>query len=89
MSSKDNTVLEFSSEGQVHATSAQGAVTGDFKAIQIAEDGTTFTDLTMPDATNIAVLEAGTFNQGYVIYGRCTGFTVSAGRVTAHEYGRS
>lgn len=88
MSSKDNEVLEFSSQGQTWAVTATGAVTGNFKAIQIIDDGTTFTDLTMPDATNITLAEAATYNKGDIIYGRCTGFEVSAGRVCAHQYNR-
>jgi len=84
--SRDNDILDYSSQGQVWAVAATGAITGKFKVIQIVDDGTTFSDLTMLDSTNIALAEAATYNKGEYIYGRCTGFTVSAGRVCAHKY---
>jgi hypothetical protein len=85
MSQRTN-ILEFSSLSQIWADSGEGAKTGRFGAIQIMEDGTTFSDLTLPEANDATLAEGLTYNKGEVLYGLCTGFTVSAGTVCAHTF---
>lgn len=84
-SQRTNT-LEFSSRKQVTANTGIGAVEGRFGALQVMEDNTTFSDLQLPEEENVTILEALTYFRGDILYGQCTGFTVSAGTVTAHAY---
>lgn len=85
MSQRTN-ILEFSSRSQTWATSSEGAITGRYGAIQVFEDATTFTDLTLPEANDATIPEGLTYNKGEVIYGLCTGFEVATGTVCAHGY---
>lgn len=85
-SSQRTDSLEFSSVAQTTAQAATGAVTGRFGNIQIMEDGTTFSDLIMPNCSDVTILEGLTYYKGEFIYGLCTGFTVSAGTAVGHTY---
>ncbi len=58
------------------------AVTGDFSAIQCLAD-TVFSVLTLPDFVGDA-LTAITIPAGTIIYGNCTAFTLTSGRVIAY-----
>ena len=78
--------LEFSSLSQTTAQAATGAVEGRFGAIQIVQDGTTFSDLVMPKCSDVTILEGLTYYRGDILYGLCTGFTVSAGTAIGHEF---
>lgn len=69
-------------DGGVNETGTT-AVTGDFFAIQVIE-AATFTTLTRPDFTGDA-LTGVEFPAGFVIYGKCTAFTLSAGKVIAYN----
>jgi hypothetical protein len=85
MDSRVNNISFFSQQGQGWADSGEGAQTGKFQALQIMEDGTTFSDLVLPYANDATIPEGLTYNKGEILYGYCTGFTVSAGTVCAHE----
>ena len=78
--------LEFSSVSQTTAQAATGAVTGRFGAIQILEDGTTFSDITRPNCSDDTIAEGLTYYRGDIIYGLCTTFTVSAGTAEGHVF---
>lgn len=58
------------------------AVTGDFSAIQCIED-TVFGVLTLPDFTGDS-LTTVTIPAGTIIYGNCTAFTLTSGKVIAY-----
>jgi hypothetical protein len=83
MSIPYNNVLFFAQNGVTYANSGTGAVTGDFGCLVVMEDGTTFSNIDQRDADNITIAEGVTYNQGYQIVGKTTGFTVSAGSVAA------
>ncbi len=85
-SSQRTDSLEFSTVAQTTAQAATGAVTGRFGSIEIKEDGTTFSDLIMPNCTDVTILEGLTYYRNDIIYGLCTGFTVSAGTAVGHTY---
>lgn len=76
--------LVHSKVGQ-HWTSNTSAVTGNFGVIEIWEDGTTFSNLTLPAANDATIPEGITYNKGDRIFGLCTGYTLSAGTVCAHK----
>lgn len=78
--------LEHSVVGQDWADSGSGAQVGRYGNIQIMEDGTTFSDLILPKANDATIAEGLTYNKGEVIYGKCTGFNVSAGTAVGHKY---
>jgi hypothetical protein len=59
------------------------AVTGDFSAIQCLED-TVFSTLTRPDFTGDA-LTGVTLTAGTILYGKCTAFTLTSGKVIAYN----
>lgn len=67
--------------GGVHETGTT-AVTGDFSAIQCLED-TVFSLLTRPDFTGDAITGV-TISAGTILYGRCTAFTLTSGKVIAY-----
>lgn len=67
--------------GGVHETGTT-AVTGDFSAIQILE-AATFSLITRPDFTGDA-LTGFAIPAGTVLYGRCTEFTLTSGKVIAY-----
>jgi hypothetical protein len=70
-------------DGGLFATSAQGAITGNFACIEIMEDSTTFTVFTNAGYTRGKDPTTITFNRGDRIWGTTTAFTVSAGLVHA------
>ncbi len=78
--------LEHSVVGQDWADLGEGAQVGRYCHIQIMEDGTTFSDLIPPKANDATNAEGLTYNKGEVLYGLCTGFTVSAGTAVGHKY---
>ena len=86
MASQRTDTLEHSIVGQDWANSGSGAQVGRYGNIQIMEDGTTFSDLILPEANDATIAEGLTYNKGEVIYGKCTGFTVSAGTAVGHKY---
>jgi hypothetical protein len=59
------------------------AVTGDFSAIQCLED-TVFSLLTRPAFSGDA-LTGVTFVAGTILYGYCTAFTLTSGKVVAYN----
>jgi hypothetical protein len=59
------------------------AVVGDFSAIQCLAD-TVFSVLTRPDFSGDAIT-AVTIPAGTILYGRCTAFTLTSGRVIAYN----
>ena len=59
------------------------AITGDFSAIQCLED-TVFSVLTRPDFTGDA-LTGVTISAGTILYGKCTAFTLTSGKVIAYK----
>ena len=85
-SSQRTDTLEHSVVGQDWANLGEGAQVGRYGNIQIMEDGTTFSDLILPEANDATIAEGLTYNKGEVIYGKCTGFTVSAGTAVGHKY---
>lgn len=58
------------------------AVTGDFSAIQCLED-TVFALLTRPDFTGDTLVGV-TITAGTILYGYCTAFTLTSGKVIAY-----
>lgn len=59
------------------------AVTGEFSAIQCLED-TVFGVLTLPDFTGDS-LTTVTIPAGTILYGYCTAFTLTSGKVIAYN----
>lgn len=59
------------------------AVTGDFSAIQVIEEAT-FSLLTRPEFTGDALTSIA-IPAGTILYGYCTAFTLSAGKVIAYN----
>lgn len=57
-------------------------VTGEFSAIQCLSD-TVFSVLTLPDFVGDS-LAGTTINAGTIIYGYCTAFTLTSGKVIAY-----
>ena len=76
----------FGQGGAILLTSAEGALTGEWCAIQCLTDAT-FTTLTWSklDTTNGAAITAPTFPQGSVIYGQFAAITVATGTVVAYN----
>ncbi len=72
----------FGKEG-FYFESGTTAVTGTFCAIACVED-TVFSAITMPKASGDA-LTGVTFPAGFTIYGDCTAFTLTSGKVIAYE----
>jgi len=59
------------------------AVSGSFSAIQCLED-TVFSVLTLPDFIGDS-LAGTTISAGTILYGYCTGFTLTSGKVVAYN----
>ena len=75
--------LGFGMNGATVETGTTAITGGNFIAIQVIEDAV-FSTLTMTDYDGDA-LTSVTFPAGFVIYGRCTAFTLTSGKVIAYK----